>query len=72
MNEPVDASMGPQLDSCGKLPEIDPVLGEVYTLQWGRNLTVAERCGRIDLDGQGRASMGPQLDSCGKREATAL
>ena len=36
-----DASMGPQLDSCGRPGGFDPH-GPYMVLQWGRNLTVAE------------------------------
>ena len=46
----------------------DCVRSAVYaTLQWGRNLIVAERRAerRAEL-AEVRASMGPQLDSCGK------
>ena len=42
-------------------------LHDAETLQWGRNLTVAE--GHLAAGGRlGRpmASMGPQLDSCGR------
>ena len=60
------ASMGPQLDSCGRCgADLSDVHGG--RLQWGRNLTVAE--GDI-LPPAGppalAASMGPQLDSCGR------
>ena len=61
------ASMGPQLDSCGKArPRTKtPSLGA--WLQWGRNLTVAERLFHCNaLPARHAASMGPQLDSCGK------
>ena len=37
------ASMGPQLDSCGRA-EINTVVAAITELQWGRNLTVAEGC----------------------------
>ena len=64
----LDASMGPQLDSCGRGDDADGPEGHKWTLQWGRNLTVAEGC--IQRAGQARrgipASMGPQLDSCGR------
>ena len=36
------ASMGPQLDSCGRLSEFLARLADQNPLQWGRNLTVAE------------------------------
>ncbi len=35
------ASMGPQLDSCGRLLDAIQAI-RIATLQWGRNLTVAE------------------------------
>ena len=35
------ASMGPQLDSCGRVPEACRAI-EGGPLQWGRNLIVAE------------------------------
>ena len=71
VHEPRPASMGPQLDSCGR-PE--PAAGgpPEIKLQWGRNLIVAEgpvaaarRCRRA-------ASMGPQLDSCGRKAPTGV
>ena len=37
------ASMGPQLDSCGKDTSRGSSLLSLNVLQWGRNLTVAER-----------------------------
>ena len=37
-----DASMGPQLDSCGRASTQSTGVGTVSMLQWGRNLTVAE------------------------------
>ena len=60
------ASMGPQLDSCGRAGA-ERRLTARSRLQWGRNLTVAEG---FEMDfgqclGQ-TASMGPQLDSCGR------
>ena len=61
------ASMGPQLDSCGK-PNLAEVEKRTGLLQWGRNLTVAESAvGRILAHLPVGASMGPQLDSCGKQ-----
>ena len=36
------ASMGPQLDSCGRLASRAGAGAAVKPLQWGRNLTVAE------------------------------
>ena len=60
------ASMGPQLDSCGRWPG-PPGKGPSATLQWGRNLTVAE--GSLSCESgspKSAASMGPQLDSCGR------
>ena len=41
-----DASMGPQLDSCGRLRHDLDARIESHKLQWGRNLTVAEGQGR--------------------------
>ena len=38
----VIASMGPQLDSCGRRPRSSRGSPRPQTLQWGRNLTVAE------------------------------
>ena len=63
---PGPASMGPQLDSCGR-GEAGAAVIHLRTLQWGRNLTVAEGPAHDakapdTLD----ASMGPQLDSCGR------
>ena len=59
-------SMGPQLDSCGRLVP-GPSQLQSTTLQWGRNLTVAEgpRPAPLPAERQ-RTSMGPQLDSCGR------
>ena len=60
------ASMGPQLDSCGRKIKIYCTI-QSPKLQWGRNLIVAE--GRDAAQGHlevRRASMGPQLDSCGR------
>ena len=62
-----DASMGPQLGSCGRSP-----IGEMHSplasmLQWGRSLTVAEGAGQGPHHcGRHGASMGPQLGSCGR------
>ena len=36
------ASMGPQLDSCGRLVDLGMFVPHPLMLQWGRNLTVAE------------------------------
>ena len=36
------ASMGPQLDSCGRMSSAIGVIAMVEELQWGRNLIVAE------------------------------
>ena len=36
------ASMGPQLDSCGRVTGPGDAAPPVPTLQWGRNLIVAE------------------------------
>ena len=42
--------------------------GGASQLQWGRNLTVAEGCGRHrERLFSATASMGPQLDGCGRR-----
>ena len=62
------ASMGPQLDSCGRKTTAAAVITSA-TLQWGRNLTVAEGPTRHQRNAQPElASMGPQLDSCGRDE----
>ena len=61
------ASMGPQLDSCGRGRYRLSWAAYSAVLQWGRNLTVAE--GAADTVYSVReacASMGPQLDSCGR------
>ena len=48
------ASMGPQLDSCGRSRRWGTVPTDV-SLQWGRNLIVAEGTGTADvLSGIGR------------------
>ena len=62
----VGTSMGPQLDSCGRTLAYVVTL-ELATLQWGRNLIVAEgrRRGRPTKEANA-TSMGPQLDSCGR------
>ena len=36
------ASMGPQLDSCGRMRDAAGKHAPIGALQWGRNLTVAE------------------------------
>ena len=36
------ASMGPQLDSCGRQRMTSVAVQGISSLQWGRNLTVAE------------------------------
>ena len=62
------ASMGPQLDSCGREYR-RPVSMAGNVLQWGRNLIVAEGHHRYYVPvGTCGASMGPQLDSCGRKE----
>ena len=64
---PSGASMGPQLDSCGRYIDTKANLEKMNALQWGRNLTVAE--GGLNparLVFYLPASMGPQLDSCGR------
>ena len=38
--------MGPQLDSCGRCSHMGGRRGRPASLQWGRNLTVAEGVGR--------------------------
>ena len=43
------ASMGPQLDSCGKREVPAALAGSMIGLQWGRNLTVAESRKREDI-----------------------
>ena len=63
---PARASMGPQLDSCGRLMAVDAGVAIAEALQWGRNLIVAEGCATKNLDLGRRTSMGPQLDSCGR------
>ena len=40
------ASMGPQLDSCGRADPFWKYARRKLGLQWGRNLTVAEGGGR--------------------------
>ena len=63
------ASMGPQLDSCGRAPS-DGRDSSYPGLQWGRNLIVAEGVvALVDRAQAGYASMGPQLDSCGRPES---
>ena len=42
------ASMGPQLDSCGRGLGALPLHNWQFRLQWGRNLTVAEGCTNQD------------------------
>ena len=61
------ASMGPQLDSCGRIARAAGT-ASFTMLQWGRNLTVAEGPGRRQVGRPADASMGPQLDSCGRME----
>ena len=62
----VPASMGPQLDSCGRTGGLYNQAGR-YRLQWGRNLIVAEGYAPAPLGARvPGASMGPQLDSCGR------
>ena len=61
------ASMGPQLDSCGRRTDGRTDERRAPLLQWGRNLTVAEGDQADALRVAGTdASMGPQLDSCGR------
>ena len=60
------ASMEPQLEGCGKSMAA-PSSSSIMSLQWSRNLRVAERAAvvmrpRTVLD----ASMEPQLEGCGK------
>ena len=61
-----DASMGPQLDSCGRVRRRDVLCGQ-YLASMGPQL---DSCGRLLLSSIGSslrwASMGPQLDSCGR------
>ena len=62
------ASMGPQLDSCGRRqPVYRPALPAPASM--GPQL---DSCGRhagpVGGSGQGAASMGPQLDSCGRQK----
>ena len=64
------ASMGPQLDSCGRLNRRLDRYENVNVLQWGRNLIVAEGTGLLLARFKtAPASMGPQLDSCGRNAA---
>ena len=62
--------MGPQLDSCGRPHLHCASRRSPVSLQWGRNLIVAEGISNdakpVDSIG---ASMGPQLDSCGRELA---
>ena len=46
----------------------DEQVHDLYALQWGRNLIVAEGAGHHDPAGCSGASMGPQLDSCGRTD----
>ena len=62
---PTCASMGPQLDSCGRTASSWPKQNS-SVLQWGRNLIVAEGRTRRPAGRAVLASMGPQLDSCGR------
>ena len=65
------ASMGPQLDSCGRRAVGVPAAGPV-PLQWGRNLIVAEGKLAARFPRDVLASMGPQLDSCGRDDNDRL
>ena len=63
------ASMGPQLDSCGRVVRVGGRVLKFMWLQWGRNLTVAEGGTQCRVGAQAcDASMGPQLDSCGRHD----
>ena len=60
------ASMGPQLDSCGKSSQLP-------LATWNRSASMGpqlDSCGKTTRKkparAPGKASMGPQLDSCGK------
>ena len=68
--EPSKTSMGPQHESCGK-SVIDQYVARAVSLQWGRNMRVAES---RPVGGHTRArretSMGPQHESCGKYVGT--
>ena len=64
----LQASMGPQLDSCGKVFHHGRLFMYGYFASMGPQL---DSCGKVDLrppvpPQSPDASMGPQLDSCGK------
>ena len=59
------ASMGPQLDSCGRYSKMSD-FNEGITLQWGRNLTVAEGARR-----SGRTCRAPGMLQWGRNLTVA-
>ena len=58
--------MGPQHDSCGRALMLGGFAVWALTLQWGRNMIVAEGCNDVRNQLTAVASMGPQHDSCGR------
>ncbi len=59
--------MGPRLVSRGKADTSGPTLGGLVSLQWGRDLLVAESVRVADVVVvESAASMGPRLVSRGK------
>ena len=63
---PLNASMGPQPFGCGRLATRRSPIGKLNSLQWGRNLSVAEGKCVCKPNRPFGASMGPQPFGCGR------